>query len=139
MSDPLEPTTPRRPGRIKRHRFGAAPRKSLGRPTAPELPAAEPDEAVDLNGAATYAGPSNGIGRAMIDVVDAIVRAETIDRITEATLETVRREFHWSYGSYWTLDLEQKASLVFSGGNRARWTPNSPSSPDPPGSSKGKV
>ncbi|WP_435018272.1 methyl-accepting chemotaxis protein [Tundrisphaera sp. TA3] len=48
----------------------------------------------------------------MIDAVDAIVRAETIDEIVRSTLDTIRREFGWSYGSYWTVDASQKA-LVF--------------------------
>ncbi|WZP00221.1 methyl-accepting chemotaxis protein [Isosphaeraceae bacterium EP7] len=55
---------------------------------------------------------SSGTARAVIDSVEAIVRAETIDEIVKTTLDTIRREFGWAYGSYWSLDLEQKA-LVF--------------------------
>ncbi len=57
-------------------------------------------------------GGSDGIARALIDAVEAIIRAETIDEIIRSTLDGIRREFGWSYGSYWTISAEHKA-LIF--------------------------
>ena len=51
--------------------------------------------------------------RAVVDAVQAIIRAHTIGDIIKSTLEVVRREFGWSYGSYWTIDPAKEA-LVFS-------------------------
>ena len=119
----MEPTTPSngpqppgRPGRIKRPRFGIGPRKSPDRSSrTSSLESLIEEEPADLevtNGAPPSVGDSSGIARALIDSVEAIARSETIEEIFRATLDTVRREFGWSYGSYWTLDPAQK-SLVF--------------------------
>ncbi len=51
--------------------------------------------------------------RALMDCVNAIIRARTIDEIITSTLKVVRREFGWSYGSHWKVDESLKA-LVFS-------------------------
>ncbi len=48
----------------------------------------------------------------MIEVIDAIVRAETIEEIIHATMEVIRRRFGWTYGSYWSVDREREV-LVF--------------------------
>jgi methyl-accepting chemotaxis protein len=55
---------------------------------------------------------ANANTQALIDTIDAIIRADTIDEIVRATLEAVRKEFGWSYGSYWTVDPAEGV-LVF--------------------------
>ncbi|HWE40691.1 MAG TPA: methyl-accepting chemotaxis protein [Isosphaeraceae bacterium] len=50
--------------------------------------------------------------RALIDAVDAITRAGTVDRVIRSTLDAVRGSFGWAYGSYWTISPEHDA-LVF--------------------------
>ncbi len=42
--------------------------------------------------------------RAMIDTVNAIVRADSVDGVIRGTLDTIRQAFGWAYGSYWTVD-----------------------------------
>lgn len=115
----MEPKTPsnghrRGPlGRLKRSRFGVGPKKSSPQPADLEaLIDADPEGPVgpDDHGSSR---DESGISRAMIDAVEAIVRAETIDAIVRSTLETVRREFGWSYGSYWVVDPALNA-LTFS-------------------------
>ena len=49
----------------------------------------------------------------MIDTINAIIRAETIDDVVRGTLDTIRKEFGWAYASYWTVDPAEHA-LVFS-------------------------
>ena len=49
----------------------------------------------------------------MIDTISAIIRAETIDDVVRATLDTIRKEFGWAYASYWTVDPVENV-LVFS-------------------------
>ena len=56
---------------------------------------------------------ANANTQAMIDTVNAIIRAETVQEIVRATLETIRKEFGWAYASYWTVDPVEHA-LVFS-------------------------
>ena len=82
---------------------------------SPDLHSLIEEEHAGSNGLEDGSVPSAdaaGIGRAMIDCVDAIVRAETIEAIVKSTLDTIRREFEWAYGSYWSVDPAQKA-LVF--------------------------
>jgi len=38
--------------------------------------------------------------------------ARTVEQTVTSALETIRREFDWDYGSYWTLDTDRRA-LVF--------------------------
>ena len=89
------------------------------------------DEPIGRNGPETdqpSGQDSSGIARAMIDTVEAIVRAETIKDIIHLALETIRREFGWAYGSYWAIDSAQKA-LVFkmeSGEVDAEFAPDHP-------------
>jgi methyl-accepting chemotaxis protein len=56
---------------------------------------------------------ANANTQAMIDTLTAIIRAETIEEIVRATLDTIRKEFGWAYASYWTVDPAEDA-LVFS-------------------------
>ena len=111
----MEPTNGPQPGRSRpRSRFG--PKKSPGRfARATHFDDVLIEEPAGADGPA-QAPPardgSDGIARAMIDAVEAIVRAETIDEIIRSTLDGIRREFGWSYGSYWTISPEHKA-LVF--------------------------
>ncbi len=56
---------------------------------------------------------ANANTQAMVDTINAIVRAETIDDIVRATLDTIRKEFGWVYASYWTVDPVENV-LVFS-------------------------
>src|SRR5262245_27329061 len=42
---------------------------------------------------------SNANTQALIDAINAIIRAETVDEVIRATLETIRKEFGWTYAS----------------------------------------
>ncbi len=65
--------------------------------------------------AQTLLTEANANTQAMIDTISAIIRAETIDDIVRATLDTIRKEFGWVYASYWTVDPVENV-LVFSTG-----------------------
>jgi methyl-accepting chemotaxis protein len=66
------------------------------------------------DGAAALAlNEANANTRAMIDAVDAIIRASSIADVVRATLDVIRRQFGWTYGSYWAVDPEKNA-LIFS-------------------------
>ena len=56
---------------------------------------------------------ANSNTQAMIDTINAIIRAETIDDVVRAALDNIRKEFGWTYASYWTVDPAENA-LVFS-------------------------
>ena len=56
---------------------------------------------------------ANANTQAMVDTITAIIRADTIDDIVRATMDTIRKEFGWVYASYWTVDPVENA-LVFS-------------------------
>ena len=56
---------------------------------------------------------ANANTQAMIDSLGAIIRAETVEDVVRATLDTIRKEFGWTYASYWTVDPAENA-LVFS-------------------------
>jgi methyl-accepting chemotaxis protein len=56
---------------------------------------------------------ANSNTQAMIDTISAIIRAETEENVIRATLEMIRKEFDWSYASYWTVDPVENV-LVFS-------------------------
>src|SRR5437660_618115 len=47
--------------------------------------------------------------RAMVDTVNAVLRADSIPDIVRATLDTVRKSFGWAYASYWKVDEAQNA------------------------------
>src|SRR4051812_3449504 len=51
--------------------------------------------------------------RALIETTAAIVRADSVDEVVRASLDTIRKAFGWSYGSYWTVDPAENA-LSFS-------------------------
>jgi methyl-accepting chemotaxis protein len=50
--------------------------------------------------------------RAMVDTVNAVIRADSIPDIIRATLDTVRKSFGWAYASYWKVD-EAQNTLAF--------------------------
>lgn len=56
---------------------------------------------------------ANANSQAMIDTIDAIIRADTVDDVVRSALDTIRREFGWVYASYWTVDPIE-STLVFS-------------------------
>jgi methyl-accepting chemotaxis protein len=56
---------------------------------------------------------ANGNTLALVDTVNAIIRAETLDDVVRATLDTIRKAFGWAYASYWTVDATGEA-LTFS-------------------------
>jgi methyl-accepting chemotaxis protein len=79
-------------------------------------PAADAD--AQANDVSAAAGGSNGHAdetdtRALIDTVNAVIRANSIDEIVRSTLDTIRRAFGWAYASYWTIDQAHNA-LTFS-------------------------
>jgi methyl-accepting chemotaxis protein len=63
--------------------------------------------------AQTLVTEANANTQALIDTVSAIIRAETVDDVVLATLDTIRKEFGWTYASFWTVDAVENA-LVFS-------------------------
>jgi methyl-accepting chemotaxis protein len=63
--------------------------------------------------AQTLLTEANANTQAMIDTINAIVRADTVDDVVRATLNTIRKEFGWVYASYWVVDPVEDA-LVFS-------------------------
>ena len=68
--------------------------------------------------AQTLVTEANANTQAMVDTINAIIRAETIDDIVRATLDNIRKEFGWVYASYWTVDPAENV-LVFSAGIRS--------------------
>ena len=56
---------------------------------------------------------ANSNTQAMVDTINAIVRAETIEDVVRATLDNIRKQFGWVYASYWTVDPAENV-LVFS-------------------------
>jgi methyl-accepting chemotaxis protein len=99
-----------RPG-VRRSSFGKLPQRGGFAPALDDTPELAPDTASPRNGAPAVLDEANT--RAMIDTVEAIVRASSIDEIVRSTLEVIRRQFGWAYGSYWAIDPKQNA-LVFS-------------------------
>ena len=63
--------------------------------------------------AQTLLTEANANTQAMVDTINAIIRAETIDDIVRAALDNIRKEFGWVYASYWTVDPVENV-LVFS-------------------------
>ena len=122
MLDPTQRS--RRPARMKRRlpqglRYDSTAETSLA-PTPPAAP--ESNASPGLAGAHANAVPAHANGdaeealgnaRAMIDTINAIVRAGSTDEIIRSTLDTIRDRLGWSYASYWTVDPERNA-LVFS-------------------------
>jgi methyl-accepting chemotaxis protein len=56
---------------------------------------------------------ANANTQAIIDAIAAIIRADTTEDVIRAAMNTIRKEFGWSYASYWTVDPVANA-LVFS-------------------------
>ena len=56
---------------------------------------------------------ANSNTQAMVDTINAIVRAETVEDVVRAALDNIRKEFGWVYASYWTVDPVENV-LVFS-------------------------
>lgn len=50
--------------------------------------------------------------RALVDVVSAVAKADTVEQTVRIALDAVRSAFGWAYGSYWSLD-ESTSSLKF--------------------------
>ncbi len=50
--------------------------------------------------------------RAMIETTNAIIRANTVDDLVRASLDTIRKAFGWAYASYWVIDPAEDA-LIF--------------------------
>jgi methyl-accepting chemotaxis protein len=50
--------------------------------------------------------------RAIVDAINAIVRADSVEEIVRGTLDTLRQAFGWGYASYWEVAPAQEA-LVF--------------------------
>ena len=51
--------------------------------------------------------------RALIDTVNALIQADSIDAIIRSTLDTIRRAFGWAYASYWTIDASARTRSCF--------------------------
>jgi methyl-accepting chemotaxis protein len=56
--------------------------------------------------------------QALLEVVKAIIRAESVDAIARGTLEAIRRAFGWAYGSYWSINPQtQSRMFILESGN----------------------
>ena len=63
--------------------------------------------------AQTLVTEANSNTQAIIDIINAITRAETVEDVVRAALDNIRKEFGWVYGSYWIVDPVEN-TLVFS-------------------------
>ncbi len=103
---------------VKRPTSGKPGRRESSTPAVEETPSAS--SAVDIRTKSN--GPlgavaeidsdsdteANSTTRALIETIEAVIRAETVTAIVHSTLEVIRRQFGWIYGSYWTIDPEQQ-------------------------------
>ena len=62
--------------------------------------------------AQTLVTEANANTHAMVNTISAIVKAETVEDVVRATLNTIRKEIGWAYASYWTVDPVENV-LVF--------------------------
>jgi methyl-accepting chemotaxis protein len=67
---------------------------------------AERESAAD---SAESASQARAVARALIETMEAVVKAETVDEVVRAALDVARAELGWAYGSYWTVDPEAQA------------------------------
>ncbi len=83
----------------------------LGSPSRASAAAMASDPSLDdsLPSAASSTTEQSFDIRALVDTVNAVIQAESIDDIARATLDTIRRAFGWIYGSYWKIDPIQNA------------------------------
>lgn len=51
---------------------------------------------------------ANANASAIVNVLNVVSQAESVRDAVVAVLDTVRREFGWAYGSFWTLDRDAK-------------------------------
>jgi methyl-accepting chemotaxis protein len=77
-------------------------------------PAAPSNRDFAIDDASAIVGVANGLddstdAHALIDTVNAVIQANSIDEIVRSTLDTIRRTFGWAYASYWTIDPIQNA------------------------------
>ena len=56
---------------------------------------------------------ANSNTQAIVDTINAIIGADTIEDVVRAALDNIRKEFGWAYASYWTLDPDENV-LVYS-------------------------
>ena len=88
------------------------PRRAMAPPTDRRHPQPRPCS-MAAEDAESLLDEANANTRAMIETTDAIIRADTIDEVIRASLDTIRKAFGWAYASYWTVDPAENA-LVFS-------------------------
>ena len=55
---------------------------------------------------------ANANTQALVKTINAIIHADTVDQIVQATLDSIRKDFGWAYASYWAIDPVEHA-LVF--------------------------
>ena len=87
-------------------------RNSVMKSTKNTKPAKTPAALEIAEEASALLAEANSNTQAMIDTINAIIRAETNDEVIRAALETIRKEFGWAYASYWTVDPNENV-LVF--------------------------
>jgi methyl-accepting chemotaxis protein len=93
-----------RPAKAKRKRAAKFAKNSK---------AAKSPAAIDIaEEASALLAEANANSQALIDTIGAIIRAQTIEDVVRAALETIRKEFGWAYASYWTVDPVEHV-LVF--------------------------
>src|SRR5262249_55872311 len=119
VSNPTPENGPARAGRprlypgLKKTAARKFPRRSTLAPSAGTLvDSAMPVAPSEVVTRAEANGDDGATTRAVIEAVEAILRADTIADVIHAALDSIRRRFGWSYGSYWTVD-EAAGSLKF--------------------------
>ena len=65
--------------------------------------------------ATTLLTEANANTQAMVNTINAIIRAETIEDVVRATLDNIRKEFGWVYASYWTVDPVENVTGFLTG------------------------
>jgi methyl-accepting chemotaxis protein len=92
---------------------GAAKRRPPRATSRPPLPNGGPTPEAPSAPEPTDEGDhAAGLTHALIESIEAIIRADTAEETVAAALDVGRSRFGFAYGSYWSLDPEQDA-LVF--------------------------
>ena len=81
----------------------------------PGTPAPTPAALEIAEEAQALLAEANANTQALTDTIGAIIRADTVDEVVRATLDTVRKEFGWAYASYWVVDLGSTNGMEVNG------------------------
>lgn len=71
--------------------------------------AAQAGSRAELDASSRAQAQAAADGAAVIEVLGALHDARSVEQAVRTALDTVRRGFGWSYGSYWVLDADARA------------------------------